>query len=83
MEKKSHSHVSTPIVVQEEEVKVIQQDMDGEEGSGGHASVTSFQNYIEQGQNLSNMGELSQTDSAIEEMCPAHNDIYVAFSKKL
>ncbi len=29
------------------------------------------------------MGELSQTDSAIEEMCSLHGDVFVAFSRKL
>lgn len=33
---------------------------------------------------MSNLGgELSQSDSAIEEVCPLHNDIFVAYSKKL
>lgn len=32
---------------------------------------------------MSNMGDMSHSDSAIEEMCTMHQDIYVAFSKKL
>ena len=83
--KQNTSHVSTPIGM-EEEVKVVQQDLDGEEGSGGHSSVNSFQNYLDQGQNMNNMnnmGELSQTESALEELCPVTGDVLVAYSRKL
>lgn len=52
----------------DEEVKVV-------DNEPNNITIGGFQNYIGM--------EHSQSDSAIEEMCPIHGDILVAYSKKL